>query len=78
VPAYADAYLLLADIHEKQGRKDEVMKVLSRALTEQGISSKTKEFIKSQLEKVEIPAKPGPRIPLKNDEGGEKNYSGSN
>jgi tetratricopeptide (TPR) repeat protein len=52
VPAYPDAYLLLADIYEKQGKKEEVARVLNRALAEQGISPKAKAYIKSRLEEI--------------------------
>jgi tetratricopeptide (TPR) repeat protein len=59
VPAYADAYLLLADIHEKQGKKDEAVKVYNLALTEEGISPKVKGYIKSRLEVVQKSDKAG-------------------
>jgi tetratricopeptide (TPR) repeat protein len=61
MPAYPDAYLLLADIYEEQGKKPEVVKLYQRALAVEGLAPKAKEFIRSQLEKVEVPAKAGPR-----------------
>ena len=48
-PAYPDAYLLLAEIYEKQGNKGEVVKVYKRALAVEGMSPKAKEYIKSRL-----------------------------
>ena len=51
IPTYADAYLLLADVYGEQGKNDEVIKVYSRALAEEGLSPKAKGYIKSQLEK---------------------------
>jgi tetratricopeptide (TPR) repeat protein len=63
VPTYVDAYLLLADIFGQQGKMTEAVTTYNRALAEQGISPKAKEFIKSQLEKVQGQAKPGPRMP---------------
>ena len=59
MPAYPDAYLLLADIYEQQGKKDEAVKVYKRALAEQGISPKAKEYIKSRLEAVKERPKQG-------------------
>ena len=50
VPAYADAYLLLADVYGQQGKKDEAVKVYNRALAVEGISPKAREYIKSRLE----------------------------
>jgi len=50
VPAYPDAYLLLAEIHEKQGEKDKAVKVYKQALAVEGISPKAKEFINARLE----------------------------
>jgi len=61
VPAYPDAYLLLADIHEQQGQKADVVKAYQRALAEQGISPKAKEIIRLQLEKAQDPVKAVPR-----------------
>ena len=52
VPAYADAYLLLADIFAQQGEKEKIVKVYNRALAAEGMSPKAKEFIKSRLEAV--------------------------
>ena len=47
----------------KQGKKDIAVKVYQRALAVEGMSPKAKEYIKSQLEKVQGPVKPGPRMP---------------
>jgi tetratricopeptide (TPR) repeat protein len=60
-PAYPDAYLLLADIHEKRGRKDDAVKVYQQALAVEGITPKAKEFIRAQLGKVQGPGELGPR-----------------
>lgn len=50
VPSYADSYLMLADIFEKQGKMYEVMKVYKRALVVEGLSPRAKEYIRSKLE----------------------------
>jgi Tfp pilus assembly protein PilF len=42
VPSYPDVYLLLAEIFEQLGKKDEAAKVYDRALAEQGISPEAK------------------------------------
>ena len=62
MPAYPDAYLMLADIYEKQGKLNESMKVCNRALAEQGVSPKAKEYIKSRLKAAQGSDKPGPRL----------------
>jgi len=49
IPAYPDAYLLLADIYGQQGKKDEVVKVYNRALAEQGLPPKAREYFKTRL-----------------------------
>ena len=61
VPAYPDAYLLLAEIYEKQEKVEQSVKVYRQALAVEGISPKAKEYIKSQLEAMRDPAKTGPR-----------------
>lgn len=48
-PAHVDAYLLLAEIFEKQGENEKAVRIYNRALTEQGISPQSKEYIKSRL-----------------------------
>jgi tetratricopeptide (TPR) repeat protein len=48
--AYPDAYLLLADIYEKQGRKDEVVKVCNRALAVPGMPERARTYFKSRLD----------------------------
>jgi predicted Zn-dependent protease len=63
VPVYPDAYLLLAEIHEKQGEKDKAAKVYQQALAVEGISPKAREFIKLRLETVQGPDKAGSRTP---------------
>jgi tetratricopeptide (TPR) repeat protein len=52
-PAYPDAYLLLADIYEKQGRVDEVVKVCSRALAAPGMPERARTYFKSRLDAVQ-------------------------
>jgi tetratricopeptide (TPR) repeat protein len=64
-PAYPDAYLLLAEIYEKQGNKDEVVKVYRQALAVEGMSPKAKEYFKTRLDAVQTPARSGPRNPKK-------------
>jgi tetratricopeptide (TPR) repeat protein len=54
---YPDAYLLLADIYIKQGKKDEAVKVYNRALAEERVSKKAKEYITSLLDNVRNPDK---------------------
>ena len=54
-PAYPDAYLLLADIYEKQGRKDETVKVYQQALAVEGLSPKAKEYFKTRLKALQSP-----------------------
>jgi tetratricopeptide (TPR) repeat protein len=49
-PAYADAYLLLAEIYEQQGKKEEVAQVYRRALAEPALAPRAKAFIKSRLD----------------------------
>jgi tetratricopeptide (TPR) repeat protein len=53
IPAYAEAYLLLAEIFETQGKKSGAIKVYKQALAVEGISPKAKEYIRSKLEVVE-------------------------
>jgi tetratricopeptide (TPR) repeat protein len=53
VPTYPDAYLQLAEIFEKQGKKGEAVKVYKRAMAVEGLSPKAKEYIKAQLDKVQ-------------------------
>jgi tetratricopeptide (TPR) repeat protein len=52
-PTYPDAYLLVAEIYEKQGKKGEVVKVYKRALAVDGLSPKAKEYIKTRLDAVQ-------------------------
>ena len=49
MPAYPDAYLLLADIYEKQGKRAEALKTYNRALAVEGLSPKAKEYFRSRL-----------------------------
>jgi len=62
VPTYPEAYLFLADILEQQGKKDQVVKVYTRALAVEGMSPKAKEFIRSRLDKFQNLSKTGPRL----------------
>jgi tetratricopeptide (TPR) repeat protein len=52
-PDYPDAWLLLADIHEKQGRKDEAATVYQRALNEKGIPLEARAHIQSRLDALQ-------------------------
>jgi predicted Zn-dependent protease len=65
MPAYPDAYLLLAEIYEKQGEKAKGTDVYQRALAVEGLSPKAREYIKAQLAKAQGPADVGPRLPKK-------------
>ena len=49
-PAYPDAYLLLADIYEQQGRKEEAVKVYNRAVAAPGIPDRARKFFKERLD----------------------------
>jgi tetratricopeptide (TPR) repeat protein len=49
-PAYADAYVLLGGIYEKQGKMAEAEKVYNRALVAEGIPNQYKVAIKARLE----------------------------
>jgi len=49
-PAYADSYLLLGGIYEKQGKKDEAEKIYKKALETDGIADQDKFRIRAQLE----------------------------
>ena len=51
-PAYPDAYLLLADIYEQQGRKEEAARVYRRALATQGMPERAREYIKFRFDMV--------------------------
>jgi tetratricopeptide (TPR) repeat protein len=48
-PAYADSYLLLGGIHEKQGKKGEAEKIYKKALGTDGIPDQDKSRIGAQL-----------------------------
>jgi Tfp pilus assembly protein PilF len=63
VTTYPDAYLLLAEVYEKQGENAKVADVYQRALALEGLSPKAKEYIKTRLESGLKPAKPGPLLP---------------
>ena len=49
-PAYADSYLLLGGIYEKQGRKEEAEKIYKKALETDGIPDQAKFRIGAQME----------------------------
>jgi Tfp pilus assembly protein PilF len=49
-PAYADPYLLLGRIYEKQGKKEEAEKIYKKALETEGIPDQDKFRIGAQLE----------------------------
>ena len=53
VPTYPDAYLQLAEMYEKQGKKDEAASVYQRALAVERMSPKAREYIKSRLDAVQ-------------------------
>jgi Tfp pilus assembly protein PilF len=53
VPAYPDAYLLLADIYEQRGNKDEAMMTCRRALAVPGMSERARTYFKTRLETVQ-------------------------
>ena len=50
VPAYPDAYLLLADIYEQKGKKDEVARVCNRAVAAPGMPERARAYFKTRLE----------------------------
>jgi tetratricopeptide (TPR) repeat protein len=52
-PAYPDAYLLLADIYEQQGKKDDAAKVCTRALEAPGMSERARTYFKPRLEALQ-------------------------
>ena len=49
-PAYADAYLLLGGIYEKQGKKSEAREIYGNALAAEGIPDHVKQRIGAQLD----------------------------
>ena len=49
-PAYPDAFLLLAEIYEEQGKKDEAVKVYSQAAAVPGMPERARTYFKSRLE----------------------------
>jgi Tfp pilus assembly protein PilF len=53
VPAYPEAYLLLADIYEQQGKKDEAAKVCNRALEVPGMPERVRTYFTSRKETLE-------------------------
>jgi tetratricopeptide (TPR) repeat protein len=65
VPTYPDAYLMLAEIYEKQANKEQAVNIYQQALAVDGLSPKAKEYIKARLEKMQGPAKPGLPLPKK-------------
>jgi len=53
VPAYPDAYLLLADIYEQQGNKGEAARVCNRALAAPGMSERARAYFKTRLDSLQ-------------------------
>jgi len=51
-PAYLDAYLLLAGIYEKQGKKDQAEKVYNKALTVERAPEAFRSHIRAKLEEL--------------------------
>jgi len=51
-PAYADAYVLLGGIYEKQGKKTEAEKIYKKGLTAEGMSDRFKVPIKARLDSL--------------------------
>jgi tetratricopeptide (TPR) repeat protein len=52
-PAYADSYLLLGGIYEKQGKKGEAEKIYKKALETDGIPDQDKFRIRAELEALQ-------------------------
>jgi Tfp pilus assembly protein PilF len=48
-PAYVDAYLMLGEIYEKQGRPEDAHSVYQEALSQEGISRQDKSRFKFLL-----------------------------
>jgi len=46
-------YLLLADIYEQQGKKDEAVKVCKRALEVPGLPERARTYFKERLEALQ-------------------------
>ena len=51
-PGYADAYLLLGGIYQKQGKKSEAERVYSKALENEGITQAHKARIVAELNRL--------------------------
>ena len=49
-PAYPNAYILLGQIYEEQGKKAEAKRIYGRALTAEGIPDTYKYRMRAQLE----------------------------
>lgn len=49
-PAYFDAYLLLAEIYEQQGKREDAEKVYNRALTVERVPEAFRNHIRTKLE----------------------------
>ena len=50
-PAYANAYLLLGDMYEKQGRAKEAENTYRKILADEGLSRQERAFIEAKLKK---------------------------
>ncbi|MBM4326315.1 MAG: ammonia-forming cytochrome c nitrite reductase subunit c552 [Deltaproteobacteria bacterium] len=51
-PAYADAYLLLGDTYEKQGRVGEATSLYRQALAQEGMSPQTRRLMETKLKRL--------------------------
>ena len=52
-PVYPEAYMLLADIYEQQGKSDEAAKICNRALETPGLSERARTYFKSRLDAMQ-------------------------
>jgi Tfp pilus assembly protein PilF len=52
MPAYPDAYLLLAEIYVQQGREEEAGRVYRQALATQGMPVRAREYLKFRLDAI--------------------------
>jgi hypothetical protein len=52
-PLYADAYLFMADIHERQDRKAEAIEMLNNALSTKGMAARDRFRLSAKLRDLE-------------------------